>query len=424
MTKAFLRKCRIALISACILGTAIALACTDDWGPEYSTSNFTPEIFVANAYSPFFYSNQLAAGYLAMLDKDYAKAAARYQKAEAITPRDRQPQEQRRLLKMLNTIAAAPTIDHALEEKLLPDLEWLITQQATADIRLYTAMDWLKKTFAAKYKKTGDLVKAECFVHESAFYKNNQNVEALKAFLSKPNKTAYEATCANLCEIKLPDIYAYQAALLAMNDHVSEALAMISHAPKAAGDTLPGNPFNARINDCHDCDHAATQKIKYTTLSFLQKLKELKDKIAAGTDVYTNAILVGNAQYNCTHFGNARAFYEGAILGSGTGTPEYLDSAFRAPLTDMSTAMKYYTLAAGAARTDEQRAKCQYLLAKCQRNQWYMNNFARTNDWDFQGLAFTAFDGFKGLKKYPNTNYYKEVLRECGYFNTYIKKNP
>jgi|GEM_PF-6308222 len=37
---------------------------------------------------------------------------------------------------------------------------------------------------------------------------------------------------------------------------------------------------------------------------------------------------------------------------------------------------------------------------------------------------FIVFDGFKGLKKYPNTNYYKEVLRECGYFNTYIQKNP
>jgi len=58
MTKAFLRKWWIALSSACLLGTAIALACADDWGPEYGTSNFTPEIFVANAYSPFFYSNQ------------------------------------------------------------------------------------------------------------------------------------------------------------------------------------------------------------------------------------------------------------------------------------------------------------------------------------------------------------------------------
>jgi hypothetical protein len=369
---------------------------------------------------------QLAAGYLSMLNEQYAAAASWYEKAEATIPHENGPQKQFRLLKMLNTIDSTPTIDQPLEQRLLPDLEWLVAEQRAGDIRTYDATDWLKKTFAAKYKKTGDVIKAECLVHESNFYTDNKKVEAMKAFLAKPAKTPYEVFCLQFYDnIKLPDIYAYQAALLSMSGHPDEALTAISHVPNAARDTLPGNPFNARIDDCHDCDHQAPQKIKYTQLSFLQKLKELKDKIAAGNDVYTNAILLGNAQYNCTHFGNARAFYEGEILGSGAGTPETIDSAFRAPLTDMSSAIKYYTLAAGAARTDEQRAKCQYLLAKCQRNQWYMHCFNSFYGYEENtGPAFIAFDGFKGLKQYPNTNYYKEVIRECGYFKTYILKNP
>ncbi len=57
MTKAFLRKSWIILISACFVSTAIALACAGDWDPEYGASNFTPEIFVDSTYSPFFYSN-------------------------------------------------------------------------------------------------------------------------------------------------------------------------------------------------------------------------------------------------------------------------------------------------------------------------------------------------------------------------------
>lgn len=368
---------------------------------------------------------QLAAGYLAMLQHDFKLAEAYYRKAETTVPHEAAPQEQFRLLKMLNTIAATPIIDHNFEQKLLPDIQWLTNNKKSPDIRTSTALEWLKKTFAARYKAAGDPVKAECFVHQSVFFTDNGKVEALKTFLAKPAKTPYEQLCAQLSRIKLTDIYDYQSTLLAMGGHIDEALTTIDHVPNAAKDTLPGNPFKARIIDCHDCDHAAPQKIKYTKLSFLEKLKELKTKINAGEDVYTNAVLLGNAQYNLTHFGNARAFYEGAVLGSDYGIPETIDSAFRAPLTDMTSAIEAYTLAAGAARTDEQRAKCQYLLAKCQRNQWYMKNFPAIFDgYDYKGPAFIAFDGFKNLKKYANTNYYKEVLGECGYFSTYIQKNP
>src|SRR5262249_31101869 len=52
----------IILTSACTIGTTVALACADDWGPENGNSNFTPEIFVDNNYSPFFYSGQFYYG--------------------------------------------------------------------------------------------------------------------------------------------------------------------------------------------------------------------------------------------------------------------------------------------------------------------------------------------------------------------------
>ena len=54
MTNIFLRKYWITLTSALTISTAVVLACAGDWGPEYGTSNFTPEIFVDSAYSPFF----------------------------------------------------------------------------------------------------------------------------------------------------------------------------------------------------------------------------------------------------------------------------------------------------------------------------------------------------------------------------------
>ena len=368
----------------------------------------------------------MAAGYLNTLNHNYSTASSHLKKAGALTPHDDLPQSQLRLLSMLNMLAAAPKIDHSLEQKLLPDIQWLESIPDDKSIRSDYAFSWVKKTIAAKYRAAGEKVKSECFVTTPAFYTDSNNAEALKAFLGKADKSPYEQLCAHLSATQYADIFEYQAIRLTYDDRLDEALLALKQVPTAASTILPGNPFNARIVDCHDCDHSAVQKVKYSKLALLQKLKELKDKIAAGSDVYTNAVLMGNAQYNITQYGNARVFYEGRILGSDHSMPETIDSVFRAPLMRMGTAIKYYSLALGVAQTDEQRAKVQYLLAKCQRNEWYNRQIYSKNDYAYayEGPAFIAFDGFKALKQYPNTQYYREVLKECGYFRTYIQKKP
>ncbi|HEY4338196.1 MAG TPA: hypothetical protein VGM89_19950 [Puia sp.] len=368
---------------------------------------------------------QLAAGYLNTLNSNFPAAAAFFKSAESATPHDNLAQAQLRLLKILNTLAAAPRIDHSLEQKLLPDIQWLESIHGDAGIRSDYAFDWLKKTIAAKYKGSGDKVKSECFVSSPIFYTDSNNVEGLKAFLGKAGKTPYEQLCTHLSAVQYADVYEYQAVRLTLADRIDEALTTLKQVPTAATTILPANPFNARIIDCHDCDYQAAQKIKYSKLALVQKLKELKDKVAAGTDVFTNAVLFGNAEYNITYFGNARAFYETRVLSPENSLPNGIDSAFRAPLMNMNTAIKYYTLALNAAQTDEQRAKCQYLLAKCQRNDWYGRNIFSKDDYEYSynGPNFTAWDGFKALKQYPNTQYYKEVLKECGYFRSYIHQN-
>ncbi|MBS1606219.1 MAG: hypothetical protein JST42_26410, partial [Bacteroidetes bacterium] len=60
MTKTFLKSYWLILTSVII--TAVALACAGDYGEEYGTSNFTPQVFVDTVYSPFFYSWQFYYG--------------------------------------------------------------------------------------------------------------------------------------------------------------------------------------------------------------------------------------------------------------------------------------------------------------------------------------------------------------------------
>lgn len=371
---------------------------------------------------------QMAAGYLKTLDEKFADAASWYAKAEKSIPNDKAIQAQLRLLKMINTIGGAKHIDSKLESQVLTDINWLKNFDAAAmpQLRYTDAFDWLKRKMAEKYRKQKDFVKAECFTSNSIFYADDKNVEALKSFLGKKDKSAYEKLCADMSAKKINDLFEFQAIRLTYSDSLDAAIEKMSKAGGGSDGILPGNPFNGRIQDCHDCDHEAAQKIKYSKLSFLKKILEIKNKIVAGEDVFTNAILLANAHYNITHFGNARFFYESKVLGESHSDPYYIDSAYRKMLTGMDLATKYYSLALKNAVTDEQKAKCQYMLAKCQRNQWYNDkiyNKTGTDAYTEEGMVdFKALAGFKALKQYSNTQYYKDVVRECGYFRTYTGK--
>ena len=81
-------------------------------------------------------------------------------------------------------------------------------------------------------------------------------------------------------------------------------------------------------------------------------------------------------------------------------------------------------LALEKATDDEQRAKCHYLLAKCDRNEWYNRNYYNNpeNEYKYDEQVYTNLKVFDGLSQYSQTKYYQEVLRECGYFRTYLKR--
>jgi hypothetical protein len=153
----------------------------------------------------------------------------------------------------------------------------------------------------------------------------------------------------------------------------------------------------------------------------------MQDNLANGQEVYGNSILLGNAFYNITHFGNARLFHERNITGYGYNPYDFRDK-IRVMITDCSIAKMYYQKALAFAKTDEQKAKCHYMISKCERNDYYNSQYDPAKDsWENQSavqyskINFLAWDGFKTLKSnYSQTKYYQEVINECGYFKTYV----
>ena len=378
---------------------------------------------------PFYWN--LAAGYLNALSHQYVTAKTFYNVARKQLPKDNKLiLAQYKILDWTLYLQYLKKIDAAAEAKMAEPLTWLYRlsqgKDAIPDLRFHRALDQSLQLIAALYKKQGDLVKSNCFEQHPAFYLSNTRIEAMKTLLAKPKKSPFEIAMLNYCNVKIENLYYLQATQLVYQEKLDQALVMMKKAEGINATLLLGNPFNIRINDCHDCDHAAPGKTRYTAQSFLETMINIKAQLTAGKDVSRNAALLANAYYNITHYGNARYFYQSDITGSITDMVQGIDEPFRHVYTDNHIAEKYYLLARTNAKTKELKAKFTFMASKCDHNNEYnrmMESEENRNSWYFQLDKIPTGKYFAELmSQYSQTNYYREVLNECGYFSTYVSK--
>jgi hypothetical protein len=383
----------------------------------------------ADTHKPWYWN--MASGYLHSLNGDHALAAKFYTQAKLQLP-SKSPllEAQYRLLHWNLYLSRLQKIDAKVESEMVADLNWLADlrdqKDTIASLRFQRALSESIHGLARRYQKQGKLLKSECFQSSTAFYAKDQNIEAMKSLLGKTNKTAFEKVMLRYYPYDLGDLYYHQGLMLAYQEKTDAAIALFGKSGGRAEQELLANPFNSRINDCHDCDFEALQVKKYTAMSVLKTIRAIKADIAAGKNLYMNNLLLANVYYNVTHYGNARGFYQTAITGYNATSPMDIPVEFRPVFTSSAIAEKYYLRAGAAARTNAQKARCTFMAAKCERNSRYNEVF---NDpanekkyyWDMDISTTYATRYFSELKsKYGNTEFYKEVLQECGYFKSYV----
>ena len=388
-----------------------------------------------NTEKPYLWN--IALGYLQTLKGDYTTADANFDKAEKIMLKTELAKYQLRLLRFVNNMSKIDKLTDRNEQTILADLNWLYQELPKTykggEFRYQNASSWSRNYLAALYKANNNAVMTEIFGESrysywndgNGFYDNEKNLLAMKAFLAKPNKTEIEKIGAGIYSLKLKDINNFQAVQATFKNKIPEAIAFLTETDSVQYSNFLGNPFNGNIKDCHDCEHAAYQKKKYSQIEFLTTIKSMQDKVAQKEDLYTNNLLLGNAFYNITHFGNGRTFYEISIVGYGSGPYSFRDS-MKKMITNCDLPKMYYQKAFEAAATKEQKAKCVYLLSKCERNEYYNNKYNNVTNWwsvEDDKINFIAWNGFRTLKKdYSDTKYYQDVIAECGYFKTYINQ--
>ncbi|AWK03288.1 hypothetical protein HYN56_03250 [Flavobacterium crocinum] len=379
----------------------------------------------------------LSLGYLQTLKGDYANADKNFDKAVKTLPKTELAGMQLRLLRFVNNLSKIDKLTDKNEKTILSDLNWLYFELPKnykgQEFRYQNASSWSRNYVSTLYREKGNPVMAEIFGESrysywndgNAFYDDEKNLLGIKSFLAKSNKSEIEKIGAGIYSLKLKDINNFQAVQATFKNKIPEAIEFMKQADSVQYYKFLGNPFNGNIKDCHDCEHAAYQKRKYTFMDFLTTIKEMQDKLAQKEDVYANSLLLGNAFYNISHFGNGRTFYEISIVGYGSSPYSFRDS-MKEMITNNSVSKMYYQKAFEAASNKEQKAKCLYLISKCERNDYYNKKYSAINSyWEIQDdkVNFIAWNSFKALRKdYSDTKYYQDVIAECGYFNTYVNQ--
>jgi hypothetical protein len=244
------------------------------------------------------------------------------------------------------------------------------------------------------------------------------------AFMERGSFSAMEEFALTTYELKLGNLYDFKGTNFFYNDDLAGALKWFEKA--GFGDLSYGDPFAIHINDCHDCDHAEELAERYSKIEFVKRLMQLKSEMGINPAVVANnSYLLGNAYYNATYYGNYRDFYYNAIFDDWyyfTPFEGNDEGGNYAGLENMSTAMQYYRDALEASSDPEFRAQCVFMLAKCEQNIYFSFGDSEYDCPSPKGCDFIAGKYFRELEdEYAGTEYFQQVLQECGYFATYMK---
>ena len=363
----------------------------------------------------------LSAGYLYLASGEYMVAGNYFDKAEKGSGNNVLINEQIRALRVMSKIETYKKPDAKTEEELTSELTWLEKEKHQPALRCSCIYSWALSRLSEKYRVWGDSVKSQCLDHDQNrhFYDNDQNMTALIALMDKPHKSRFEQYILQVHPYHRSDLFDYRAIGLIYHYKFKEALTMFDGA-KGSGDiNLTADPFVIHINDCHDCDFLAEKEETYTKYSFVKQLLMLQEKAVSdpkkASEYYFN---LANGLYNMTYFGNARDVYGTPINSTLYDTWvdfDYDRNKLNGSLFDCSKAMEYYQKAMDTSSDKEFKAKCCFMAAKCEQNNYY-----NTTEFSYERAIQSGIYYRKLKTDYSKTGYYKEIIHECGYFRTYL----
>lgn len=369
----------------------------------------------------------LAAGYLMTLNNENHNAQSFYYYAKENWPKtDSLNIKNIKLFEAVNTIIGLNSISRGDENSILEDFKWLKDYNEAAFL-------FARQKLARLYAEKFDIVKTHLLLGDNRFNYDltsspkEEPIDNLITFLEKPVKTEYEKFLASIYDYTTHDLYHIKATIL-ISQHKFEEARKIFEGMKTNG-YIGVDPFVIHLNDCHDCDYKSVRSgamVVYNQKMFVDRMLELDSLVQVDENNAAEYYFqMANGYYNITFYGNGwhASSYNRDFDNWGYKT-DY-DWNFY----DCSTAKKYYLKAMNLAEDNEFAAKCCFMAAKCEQNEFFNNlgaNLIKIDHNDFwnnyykEKLKYRT--NFKILHdKYSGTEFYKEVIEECKYFNSFVK---
>ena len=301
-------------------------------------------------------------------------------------------------------------------------------------IRFTNTERYVIKQLSGIYKERNEVYKSIlCARNPSQSLNNIAGVDSLINFMEMPVKSNIEKYFESTYTLNLTQLYEIKGIILLYNHNYKDALTFFNKGSESTEGTY-GDPFKIEITDCHDCDNSIVGSTRYSRKEFTAKLVSLTEKIKVEKNPNAKAALcfeLANGIYNMSYYGNSRLLQYGPYpfyimddeysryerfesnSSENETTNETKEPREISIFNDCAEAMKWYEEARRITTDKKFSAKCAWMAAKCEHNKWLEEYYDTKKD-------FVAGKYFKLLETdYKETNYYNQIINECGYFCTF-----
>lgn len=365
------------------------------------------------------YEWNLSAGYLAWLnnEKKYDKYLAKAAKESA---GDKLVQEQVRSIRLLATVKDGKAGDKKFEDTAAAEMNWLLHTRHDTALRTSNIHAEVLNMLKDKYSKAGNTMIVDFLkgTLDSATIKNNKALDALVKYMSRPDLSPFEKYAISEFTYAKHDLVELQAVNLMYRYDFAGAVTKFKEDDSSGTGTLYGDPFEIHINDCHDCDAQEAGGHAGTKLVFAQEMAGLQIKAKQNPKDADVLYDLANGYYNMSYFGNNRVLYDTKatfMSNAGFDMTDYEPLDTTGLYMNCRMAETYFVKAMNTSKDKEFKAKCCFMAAKCEQNEFFCNK-PKNYKGDFKAGKYFAM-----LKSdYSSTGYYQEVIKECGYFRTYL----
>ncbi len=398
----------------------------------------------------------LAAGYLAYLQKDYRKAKEYLNTASGQQP-SKAIADQIKLTKIVIAINEKPSIDAAFEAELLPLLEWLY-QRGKQPVPGAQDNEWdYRNNWQSFYQNVCNIVLAEKYKgnnpskhilavgHAEAYVPESWGSNSLSTlrtgdgkavndlfqFFEKKNKTPFETFLIKTNKITANLVVDYAGTAFLREYDYKQAIEWLQKSKEPF--VLDKNPFEDLLYD-------NTERIgkdatfKTTKLEFAKKMLALQQNALSNSKEKAQSLYqMANAFYNTTYYGYTWELVEYGRSGSDGYRLPVKASAFEKEYYGCFKAHQTFKDAMDASTDKNFKAGCLFMMAKCKQKMIekpsydyakYKDNWAA-----FEKAEEEYFKRFKQneyfqelVSQYRNTPFFNEAYNSCSYLVQFMDK--